>query len=90
MRSFNGVPDGSTAPPCNGGAITPDDDNDLALTTRAINVAVSGAVRVTTLGTPEDPGDTITLYIAAGIAFPIRAVRIYATGTTATGIVGLY
>lgn len=90
MRSYNGVPDGATAPPRNGGAITPDDDNDLALTTRAINVEVTGNVRVTTLGTQEDPGDTITLHIAAGMAFPIRAVRVHATGTTATGIVGLY
>lgn len=64
--------------------IIPDDGADLALATRALNVAVSGTVRVTTVS-----GTTATVYLAAGIAFPVRAKRIHATGTAATGIVGL-
>ena len=64
--------------------ITPNDSADLAWATRAINVAVSGTVRVTTVS-----NTTATLYVAAGIAFPIRAKRVFATGTAATGIVGL-
>ncbi len=66
-------------------AITPDDAADLAQCTRALNVAVSGTVRVTTVG-----GDTGDLYIAAGVAFPVRVQRVHATGTTATGIRGLW
>lgn len=65
--------------------ITPSDSEDLANTSRVINVAVAGTVEVTTSG-----GTTGSVYIAAGVPFPIRATRIWATGTTATGIVALF
>lgn len=64
--------------------ITPDDGSDLAFVTRAINVAESGAVRVTTRG-----DDIATVAVAAGVPFPIRVKRIWSTGTTATGIVAM-
>lgn len=65
-------------------AITPSDTTDLSYTTRAINVATAGVVRVTTVdGTVGD------VFVAAGVAFPIRAARVHATGTTAAGIRGL-
>lgn len=64
--------------------IVPDDATDLPVSTRALNVAQSGTVRITTV-----TGTTATIYVAAGIAFPVRATRIHATGTAATGIVGL-
>lgn len=67
-----------------GFSITPDNDNDLDVFTRAINVSVSGPVR---LATVED--DEITIFVAAGIPFPIRAKRVFATGTDAGDIVGL-
>ena len=47
-------------------------------------MAQTGTVRVVTAG-----GDTADIYIAAGIAFPVRATRVMATGTTATGICGM-
>ena len=65
-------------------AVTPSDSTDLAQPTRALNVATSGTVQVTTTG-----GSTATVYVAAGIGFPVRAVRVWATGTTATGIVAM-
>lgn len=65
-------------------AVVPSDTSDLALVSRALNVAQSGSVQVTTVG-----GTTAQVYIAAGIPFPIRTVRVWATGTTATGIVAL-
>lgn len=65
--------------------VTPSDTADIYMASRAINVATTGAVRVTTVG-----GTTETIYIAAGIAFPIRAQRVWQTGTTATGIVAMY
>ncbi len=61
--------------------VTPDDGLELEFVTRALNVAVSGVVRVQPL--KGDPGD---VYITAGVAFPIRVTRVFATGTTATGI----
>lgn len=64
--------------------VTPSDVADLSATSRAINVAAAGSVRVTTSG-----GSTATIYVAAGVGFPVRATRIWATGTTATGIVAM-
>jgi hypothetical protein len=64
--------------------VTPSDTDDLALVSRAINVATSGSIRVTALD-----GSTETLHVTAGIAFPVRVRRVWATGTTATGIVAL-
>lgn len=64
--------------------VTPNDSTDLSRAGRALNVATTGNVRVTTVD-----GTTATVHIAAGIAFPVRARRVWATGTTATGIVVL-
>lgn len=63
----------------------PSDSSDLPNASRAINVATAGSVRVTTIH-----GDTDTVYIAAGITFPLRVRRIWQSGTSATGIVVLY
>ena len=64
--------------------ITPNDGVDLAQVTIALNVAAPGTVRVTTLD-----GSTSDLSIHPGHAFPVRARRVWLTGTTATGIVGM-
>jgi len=72
-------------PPGNAAAVTPNDSTDLTNVTRAINVAAAGNVAIDT-----EAGDSVTLYVAAGIAFPVNARRIKATGTTATGIVALW
>jgi len=64
-------------------AITPDDATDIATVSRAIYVGVSGNLKVTLLG-----GEDITFVgLAAGVFHPIRATRIWSTGTTATSIV---
>lgn len=65
--------------------IVPDDSVDLTHATRAINVSNTGNVRITTVS-----GTTETLFIAAGIAFPVRARRVWSTGTDAAGIRGLF
>lgn len=75
---------GMTGPADNIFNITPNDGADLATFTRAINVAASGTVAVVTTA-----GVTGTVYVAAGVAFPVRARRVLATGTSATGIVGM-
>lgn len=66
-------------------AVTPSDTDDLVFASRALNVGESGFVRVTTVD-----GDTETIFIAAGGAFPVRVQRVWSTGTTATSIVALY
>lgn len=61
--------------------VTPDDASDLARVTQALNVATPGTVRVTTLD-----GSVSDVQIHPGHAFPLRVRRVWATGTTATGI----
>lgn len=65
-------------------AISPSDGADLPLTTAGLNVLTPGRVRVTTAGGTEG-----TISVHPGHAFPIRATRVWETGTTATGITGL-
>jgi hypothetical protein len=63
-------------------------DADLAHATRGICFATAGALRVTTVG-----GDDVTFpsgALAAGIVHAIRARRVWATNTTASGIVGVW
>lgn len=65
-------------------AIIPDDEGELVNVTRAINVETSGVVRMVTVD-----GAVGDVFIVAGATFPVRARRVLATGTTATGIRGL-
>lgn len=76
---------GLESPASNLSAVTPDDATDLPQACRALNVAVSGTVAITTVA-----GTTATVYVAAGIAFPVRASRIWATGTSAANIVAMW
>ena len=81
---YQNQPAGLESPAMRIAAVTPDDDSDLPLTTRAIAVGGEGFVQVTTM-----MGDTGRVYVVPGAPFPIRAARIWATGTTATDVVGL-
>jgi hypothetical protein len=67
-------------------AITPHDSNNFTYLTRGIYVGVTGNVTVVTAS------GAAVLYTAvpAGITLPIIAKRVNATGTTATGLVGMY
>jgi hypothetical protein len=66
--------------------IIPDDAIDLTHETIAIYVGFDGDLKVDLIS-----GETITMYnLAAGAWHPIRATRVYATGTTATYILGAY
>jgi hypothetical protein len=85
IDKFSAMTEGLSSPPSDMIAVTPDDSTDLTYVSRAINVATSGTVRVTTRW-----GTTASISVAAGIIFPIRVRRIWATGTTATGIVALF
>ena len=82
---FHSFSEGLNSPPANLEAVFPNDANDLPNATRGINVGVSGSIRLTTVN-----GDTGTISVAAGVVFPVRAKRIWATGTTATNITALY
>lgn len=76
---------GLSSPPFGGFPVTPNDVTDLPTVTRALNAGGSGTVHVT-----MQDGSDVTIFIAAGGLLPLRVTRIWATGTTATDIVGLY
>lgn len=77
---------GLTSPLEHGFAITPHDSNDLSHITRELYVGTGG-----TLALQLKHGDSITLTnVADGARLPYRVMRVLATGTTASAIVGLY
>ena len=66
-------------------SITPNDSANLSAPIRALYVGVSGDVKFVDMA-----GTTITLVgLAAGVFHPVCAVKIFATDTTATDIVGV-
>lgn len=77
---------GLVTPAQNAFSVAPNDSADLSAITRGVYVGVEGDVKLTT-----EEGDTVTFVgLAGGIIHPIRAKRIWSTGTTATSIVGVY
>jgi len=79
------------APYTSAETITPDDTTDLTRITRAIIIDGSGSHHdvVVTLANDAD-GTSVTLHVAKGVVVPIRAKRIWATGTGAGAVVALY
>lgn len=66
-------------------SITPN-DSTVINTVRGIYVGVTGDVKV-----DMSDGSTVTFVgLSSGGIHPIAARKVYATGTTATGIVGVY
>lgn len=71
-----------------GGAfsITPNDSADLAIGATAIYIGSDGNITVDT-----SFGDTVAFVgVLSGTVLPVRARRVYSTGTTASNLVGLY
>jgi hypothetical protein len=73
------------APASKAFAITPNDSTDLTTTARAIYVGTTGNLAVTLSG---DSSSVTFTNVAAGY-HPLRAKRVLATGTTASGLIGL-
>lgn len=72
------------SPLIGGFAITPDDGNDLASTTRQIRVTGNGG----TLSVLWADGSSSVEPVSSGDVWDWRIVRVLATGTTATGLRG--
>jgi hypothetical protein len=67
-------------------AVSPDNDNDLALgPCKALYISVAGTLSIIA----ADDTDAVSLTVQAGV-LPVRVRRVRATGTAATGIVALY
>ncbi|MBO6758136.1 MAG: hypothetical protein JJ902_17500 [Roseibium sp.] len=73
------------SPASDGFAIVPNDSVDLPEVTRAVYVGVSGSIRTVTAG----GGELVLDGAVAGTLIPVRVKRVYATGTTAAGLVAL-
>jgi len=77
--------DGLTTPAQDFVAITPNDAADLADRPKALYIGGAG-----TLVLRNAAGASVAFAVQAGSVLPVRPNRVMATGTTATGIVGLY
>lgn len=78
-QGFDSGPAGS------GFAIVTNDSTDLTRPARGIYVGVSGDVKINDL-----LGNALTFKAAvAGLVLPVCAARVFATGTTATNLIGL-
>lgn len=73
---------GMDSPYVHGEAVTASDSADLAFRPRAVTCQVAGIVRLQ--WTPG--GATSDHSIAVGVPLRVRPVRIFAAGTTATGL----
>lgn len=81
---FSSLATGLDSPSAVYDAITPNDGADLAKVTRGIGVQNAGNLKVT-----RPDGTAVTIAVPAGV-LPIRAARVWSTGTTATGLVAFY
>ncbi|WP_371346100.1 hypothetical protein [Ancylobacter sp. IITR112] len=73
-----------TAPARRAFDITPSDSTDLAEVPKALYVNGAGTIKVTMVA-----GGTVTFTVASPGPLDIGPARVWATGTTATGIIGL-
>jgi hypothetical protein len=74
-----------TAPAFSVFDVTPNDSTDLPIQTRSIYVGVGGDIKLTAIS-----GGTVTfLNVPTGAVLPVQASRIFATGTTATNLIGV-
>ena len=70
-------------------AVTTSDTVDLPLgECRALYVGTGGDVTLQVSGNPRE--DVLFSNVPSGFVLPVEAIRVKATGTTATGIVALY
>ncbi len=67
-------------------AVTPSDSDDLVQTSRALYVGTGGTVVVRA----HDGTEASYVGVPTGLILPVRAVRVLATGTTASDIVAMY
>jgi hypothetical protein len=66
-------------------AITPSNDQPLAILPKAIIAGSAGTVALRAVDSPSD----VTVALAAGQILPLRVLYVRAAGTSATGLVGL-
>ena len=86
MDPFKDYSDSLTSPTRAAQVVTPDDASDLAVLPRAIYVGGAGDLHVTM----ADGQEATFAAVPAGTLLPIRAARIWATGTAASNILAMW
>ncbi len=86
MDKFNNHAPGLESPASSAQSVVPSDTIDMPHITRAIYVGGAGDLSVEM----KDGGAVTFKNVGAGAVVAIRVSRVFATGTTATDIVGLY
>lgn len=85
MANFENHVSGLDSPARDAAAITPSDATDLPRPCRSIYVGSAGNLQVTMVS-----GATVTLTgLLAGVVYPLRVQRVWATSTTAANLVAL-
>lgn len=85
MDKFESYMTGLNTPADTAYDVSPNNSVDLENATRGFICTTAGTVKVDMVR-----GGTVTFTVLAGVLYPFRVKRIYATGTSATGIVALY
>lgn len=83
---FDAASDSLTAPARRTFAITPDDQAELSVVSKAIYVGIGGDV---VLRTVDSDTDVTFANVQNGTILDLRCLHVRATGTSAAGIVGL-
>ncbi|MDH5185241.1 MAG: hypothetical protein OEX12_15275 [Gammaproteobacteria bacterium] len=86
IEPYENTPGTLRDPATEGFDIVPNDGADLAKVPRSVYVGVGGDIKVDTLR-----GTTLTFKnVISGSCLPVRVRKVYATGTAATDMIGLY
>ena len=68
-------------------AVTPSDSTDLGFVAYGLYVGTGGTLKVDVGNSLSGPRETVSFAAVAAGFLPLMVLRVYATGTTATGIV---
>jgi hypothetical protein len=73
-----------------GFTITPSDTADLAVGADALYIGVTGNIKVDMPGLPGQAARSTVTFMNVPVGFfPVAVLRVYATGTTASQIIGM-
>ena len=85
LDPFRSADDSAADPARRAFAITPSDAAELSVLPKALLIGGAGTVALRAVDSTAD----VTIAVQAGQLLPVRVQFVRATGTTATGIVGL-
>jgi hypothetical protein len=86
IDDFENMADGLTSPAQDAFPVTPSDSNELNKVTKALYIGEGGDVMLRSVRGEQD---TLFRNVPAGAILDVRVIAVRATGTSATGIVGL-